>query len=156
MKSEVARRDDPAPVMSLIERMATDPAVDVEKLERLMGLYERQLEHRAREAYAAAFVEMKPHLPRIKRSKHNPATGSFYAPLEDIIEIVDPILHRHGFALACKVAAQTEANVTVEAELWHREGHVERTQVVMPLDELGQALCGMRDPQHRDRSRHRR
>src|SRR5215472_3825358 len=98
---------DPAPVLALIERMATDPAADVDKLERLMAMHERLLERRAREDFAAALVALKPELPKIKRSRFNQQTQSYYAPLEDIIEVVDPILHKHGFAIATKVVEQT-------------------------------------------------
>src|SRR5215831_17096923 len=121
---------DHQPVMALIERMATDPAADVEKLERLMAMHERLLARRAREDFAAALVALKPKLPKIKRTKYNAQTQSFYAPLEDIIETVDPILHEHGFALATKVIEQTETRITVRAELWHVGGHTEHTDVV--------------------------
>jgi len=128
---------DQQPVMALIERMATDPAVDVEKLERLMAMHERLLERRARDEYAVAFVGLKPLLPRIARTKHNTQTGSMYAPLEDINKIVDPILHEAGFATSTKVISQSPTEVTVRAELWHIGGHVEHTDVSVPIDDKG-------------------
>ena len=138
----------PAPVLALIERMATDPNADVEKLERLMAMYERQVERRAREDFAAAFVALKPELPQVKRGRFNSQTQSYYAALEDIIEVVDPILHKHGFGIATKVIEQTETRVVVRAELWHQGGHVEHTDVNMPLDGVGLGGKANKTPLH--------
>lgn len=135
--SEIVARDSQPPMMALIERLAMDPNVGVDKVERLVALHERMLAFNAKQAFAAAFVAMKPNLPRIARTKHNAQTGSFYAPLEDISAVVDPIIHSYGFATTEKVVAQTDRDVTVRCELWHAEGHVEFTDVTIPIDATG-------------------
>lgn len=45
---------DPSAVLALIERVALDPRADVEKLERLMAMYERLKEKEVELAYNAA------------------------------------------------------------------------------------------------------
>lgn len=118
-------------------RIATNQGADIEKLEKLMQLQERWEANEARRAFSADFVSMKPHLPRVIRTKNNTETKSKYAPIEDINAAIDPILQQYGFSTATKVVGQDEKSVTVKAELWHRGGHVEETQISMPLDLAG-------------------
>lgn len=140
--TEITKRDTPpaddvAAVMGIIAKAAADSSVDVVKLEKLMDLQERILNRNAKAAFSADYVEMKPHLPKVIRSKHNTQTKSMYAPLEDINLSVDPILQRFGFGTSTKIVSQTDNSVTVKAELWHRAGHVEETTITMPLDKTG-------------------
>jgi hypothetical protein len=132
-----AAQDERAAVMNMIERAATDPNFDVTKLEKLMSLQEHILNRNAKQAFAADYVLMKPHLPKVLRRKENTQTKSKYAPLEDINVEIDPVLEKYGFGTATKIIAQTDTSVTVKAELWHRGGHVEETTITMPLDKTG-------------------
>jgi len=122
---------------AMMERLATNKDVDVEKLERMMAMNERILDRNAAQAFAADFVRMKSHLPKVLRTKDNTQTQSKYAPLEDINTQIDPVLEEYGFGTSTKVVSQSETSVTVEATVWHREGHKESTQITMPLDNVG-------------------
>lgn len=124
-------------VMTMIERVASDPNFDVVKLEKLMDLQERILNRRAKESFAADYVQMKPNLPKVIRTKSNMQTKSMYAPLEEINTAIDPVLQKHGFGTATKIIAQTDTSVTIRAELWHKDGHVEENTVILPLDKTG-------------------
>lgn len=122
--------------LAMMERLAMSN-IDVAKLEKMMDLHERMLDRQKAEAFAADYVRMKPHLPKVLRLKSNTQTQSKYAPLEDINEAVDKVLSDYGFGTSTKVTAQTEKSVTVEAILWHKEGHKESFPVTMPLDNVG-------------------
>lgn len=131
------RLPPPTGVLALIERVALDPTADVEKLERLFAMHERLLANHAREAFAADFVRMKPHLPRVIKTHKNDQTNSLYAKLEDINQQLDPLLEKFGFGTATKVVAQSDALITIRCELWHQQGHVESTELSMPPDDSG-------------------
>lgn len=60
-----APASDAVALMQVISRAASDPAVDVDKLERLLGMYERIKAQGARAAYTAALATMQPLLPVI-------------------------------------------------------------------------------------------
>lgn len=122
---------------AMMERLAVNKDVDVEKLERMMAMNERILDRNAEQAFAADYVRMKPKLPKVVRTKINTQTDSKYAPLEDINTQIDPVLEEYGFGTSTKIVAQTESTVTVQATLWHRDGHKESTNIVMPLDNVG-------------------
>lgn len=124
-------------LLNTIAEASVNPNMDSAKLLALVELQERVLNREAREAFAEAFVKMRPQLPTVIRTKHNSQTKSNYAPLEEINETIDPVLNRHGFGTSTKVISQDPSGVTVRAELWHEKGHVEHNQITIPIDDCG-------------------
>lgn len=130
--------NETAAIFSMIERAARDPAVDVDKLERLMAMAERMQASRAKGAYAAALAAMQPEIPAIvERGKIKVGNDvrSTYALWEDINEAIKPILARHGFALSFRT--QTGDKIVVTGVLSHRDGHSEETTMTLPVDASG-------------------
>ncbi len=138
-----------AALISMIERAARDPAVDIAKMERLFDMHERMQKSAAERAYWAAFSEMQPKLPTIERNgtiKTNEKvdgqkTGrqvaqSKYALWEDIDESARPIYTAHGFSLTFRME-QTPERLTTTAVLAHRDGHSERTSFSCGCDSSG-------------------
>lgn len=128
-------------IVSMIERAALDPRVDMDKMERLLAMQERIFDRNARMAYAAALATMQPKMPvitargGIKNSAG--AVQSRYALWEDINDAIKPILAEHGFALSFRTGTTTEGKITVTGILSHREGHQEETTISLPHDSSG-------------------
>ena len=125
--------------LNMIERLATDPRVDVDKLERLMLLQERILARNAKSAYNAALAEMQQKLPTITERgeiRIHDKVQSKFARFEDIVEAITPILGAHGFALSFRIGRDTDRQ-TVTGILSHREGHQEETTISLPVDASG-------------------
>jgi hypothetical protein len=128
-----------AALLQVIERMAVNPAVDVEKLERLMAMHERIVARNAKSAYNAALAEMQPNLPAITEKgeiKIRDVVQSRYARWEDIVRTITPILGAHGFGLSFRVGRDGDRQ-TVTGILSHRDGHSEETTLALPLDMSG-------------------
>lgn len=139
-----------AAVLSMIERAARDPAVDIDKLERLMKMQKEMGETRAKVAFDAAMAEMQPKLPVIDRKgrievREKTSSGKRdgdiqqstpYALWEDINEAIRPILAEHGFSLTFR-HGRSEGLVTVTGILAHREGHREEDTFVLQHDSTG-------------------
>ena len=89
---------EPSPMLSMIERAARDPAVDIDKMERLMLMKERADAANARQAFDDAMADMQPKLPSIGE-RGNAAGRYTFALWEDINAVIKPILQQHGFAL---------------------------------------------------------
>lgn len=127
-------------IMAVIARAASDPNTDVEKLEKLLGMYERITAKSAKAAYMAALAEMQPELPVVKErggiSIGKGSTPQPYALWEDINEAIRPVLHKHGFALSFRTGRNGD-RVTVTGVLSHREGHCEETTMELPSDNSG-------------------
>jgi hypothetical protein len=94
-----------ADMLSMIERLASNPDVDVTKLEKIIDLKERVMAHDAKSAFEAAFSKMQPEIPVIDERGRIEVSGkvrSTYAPLEDIHDVIKPILAKHGFSIRHK------------------------------------------------------
>lgn len=140
-------KTDAAKILEVITKAAKDPTVDVDKLDRLMGMYERIKATTAKEAFAAALAELQPLLPVITergrievtdkndRSKVIQSTG--YARWEDINQAIRQPLADHGFALSFRTGLADDGKITVTGILSHREGHAEETTITLPHDSTG-------------------
>ena len=150
--AEIKNRDviDTAPVeadpwLAMIERAARDPAIQVEKMERLFDLSERAQSTRSRAAFAADLALMQPKLPSIDRKGAIvvPADGKRaerntpYARLEDIMEAIKAPLAEHGFAVTFRVASAPDGKILVTGILMHRDGHSVETSFPLPHDSSG-------------------
>jgi hypothetical protein len=114
--------------LTIIERAARDPGVSVEKLEKLIALQERVLDREAKAAFNTAFVELQAVLPVVvERARTDKGT---YAPLEDIVEKVRPLLHEHGFSISHETLWPETGVVKVVGHLMHAQG-AERTSEFM-------------------------
>lgn len=134
-------------LMAVIANAASNPNVDVDKMERLLAMQERVQEREAKMAFTAAKLEMRPELPTITmrgriiiRDKNDPdkiLQDTPFAKFEDIQEAVEPILIRFGFDLAFKNGLSPEGKVRVTTILSHIEGHTEETYFDLPHDSSG-------------------
>lgn len=141
-RTDVVVQADAASLMAVISRAASDPNTDVEKLERLMGLYERITDRTAKANYSAALAEMQPQLPVISErgiisTDKGKTVQSRYARWEDINDAIKPILAQHGFALSFRVGSAADGKITVTGILSHRAGHQEETTMTLPHDSSG-------------------
>lgn len=134
-RHEVVVQTDAASLMAVISRAASDPNTDVDKLERLMGLYERITDRSAKAEYSASLAEMQPKLPVV--AERGSTDKGKYALWEDINDAIRPILAAHGFALSFRVGTATDGKMTVTGILSHKAGHQEETTMTLPLDTSG-------------------
>jgi len=130
-----------AAVVQMIERAAADPAVDVDKMMRLLDMQERVMERRAEQAFNIALAEMQPKLPIItERGKilsKGGAVQSTYAYWEDVNEAIKPVLAEHGFSLSFRTGRDEQQRPTVTGILRHVGGHKDETTLALPVDDSG-------------------
>lgn len=126
-------------ILAVIERATRDPSVDVDKMERLLGMYERVSARDAKAAYIAALANVQLDLPTITERgeiKIGSGPGQKYAKWEDINDAIKPILKQHGFALSFRTGAE-DAKIKVTGVLSHIGGHSEETSIYLPSDTSG-------------------
>lgn len=138
--TEIARIDKApeqpqgATLLAVIARAASDPACDIDKMERLMQMHERAEAKRAEAEFATDLAAMQTDLPSI--SERGDAAGRYrYALWEDINAAIKPILSRFGFALSFRT--DHSDGIAVTGVLSHRSGHSERTTIKLPADKSG-------------------
>ncbi len=127
--------------MTMVERLASDPNVDVSKLERLIAMNERAQERLAKESFNTAFVAMATEIPEItERGQIKNKEGqvqSQYARFEDIQKVVKPILQRHGFSLSFRSEFPDKKTVKVIGVLSHHAGHARESEFMSEADTSG-------------------
>ncbi len=146
-KQEIAERGEapmptsaPSNIITVIERLANNPNVDPDKMEKMIALQERILDREAEQAYSASMTaaqgEMAEH--PIVKGAWNDQTKSHYAKLGTINQAITPIYSKHGFSLSFGTEApQQEGCVRVICEVRHRLGYTTHRGMDVPLDSAG-------------------
>ena len=122
--ADLARREEPD-VLVMIERLA-EKGITPEALEKLCNLREQEQNRAAKREFATAFVDLQTDIPIIQAERAVPNNdGSVrykYAPYEDIMRQVSPLLRRHGFTVSFSTKVDG-ARVVAYCTLLHRSGH---------------------------------
>lgn len=123
---------------TLIERMARDPAVNIDKLERLIAMQERMEAKRAQADFDNAMTGAQEEMRAIRTDKENTQTHSRYATYAMLDQAVRPIYSRHGFALSFNTGdAPRPEELRVLCTVSHRGGHRQEYKIDMPADGKG-------------------
>ncbi len=127
-----------ATILEVISRAAADPATDVEKLERLLGMYERITARSAEQSYHDAMSVAQAEMRPIAADASNPQTKSKYASFVALDRELRPIYTKHGFSLSYDTDDGAPSDhVRVVCKVSHRDGHTERPRIDMPADGKG-------------------
>src|SRR5215472_16134683 len=143
--------DNASMVLELIDRLALDPHADVEKLDRMMAMYERLKAKEAELVYNAAkgrilkklagikIVKNRPVLPEIEEGKQRGAVEAFkYAPLEEIDKHLRPLLAEEQMDLSYSDEPWDGGGILIRGRLKHLPGgHYEDSFMPAPLDTTG-------------------
>lgn len=124
-----ARAEAPVPTVPqmLFAVLQKDVTADnVAAVEALAKLYERMEDRDAEKAFARAFVSLQAEMPKVKATKAIPSNDgsvrSRFAPYEEIMEQVGPLLSKHGFTVS--FTTDFDGNRIVKTcELQHDGGH---------------------------------
>jgi len=144
MSTALAERQEPqvpasqpsesAAILSLIERMAVNPDIDPERVERFIELRRQMARDDARAQFDAAIAEAKAKIPPVVRNRkgHNDKS---YADFAAYARVVDPVLAQHG--LSYRFRTQQSDKISVTCILSHKAGHSEETMLAGPADASG-------------------
>lgn len=125
-------------MIQMIQRAAADPAVDVDKMERLMQMHERFVDRQASAAFNAAMVQAQKRIRPVVRMSFNTQTNSGYAKLEDIDKQISPVYTEEGFSLSFGTADSPLAgHLRVVCDVMHEQGHTKQYHMDLPLDSAG-------------------
>jgi hypothetical protein len=131
-----------AALISMIERAAVNPAVDVEKFARLLELREKAEASFARKAFNTAVALAKGEIGPIVKDKavdfttQKGRTNYKYEGFDTIARAVDPILNANGLSYRFR-ASQDGNKVAVTCILAHRDGYCEETTLSVAEDHSG-------------------
>lgn len=120
-------------------RYALDSGADLDRLERLMDMQDRDNANKARMAFVSAMAEFKKHAPTIYKDKDVSFTGTSYshATLGGICEVVIESLAQHGISHRWDMAQPSSGLIVIKCILTHIMGHSETTTMEAPPDNSG-------------------
>lgn len=123
--------DQPGSLLAAIMDAARDPAVDVEKLERLLQMQERLEAKAAERAYCEALASVQANIPRVKKNgtielrKDGKVHGKVpFATWEDMDAVLRPHLIEYGLTLSFS-SRQSQNGFVIVGIVWHLRGHRE-------------------------------
>jgi hypothetical protein len=130
------------PIMALISRAATDPAMDVAKLHALLDAKERFEREEARKAFEDAMVQFKDKRVSVGKNKRvhfqssKGTTDYWHATLSNVCELVGAALAEVGISHRWETE-QKDRIITVTCILTQRLGHSTRTTLSGIPDDTG-------------------
>jgi hypothetical protein len=134
----VEQDDSENALINVIARAASDPNVDVDKMERLLGMQERVMASNAERAFNVAMAAAQKEMPQIKRGGKNAQTNSTYAELDAMSEAMSPVIAKHGFALSFGTDVSPLPNhYGVTCTVMHIGGHSKLYRADVPADLTG-------------------
>lgn len=139
-KGDIVPEVQPDNLLEVIARAVSNPALDVEKLSKLLDVHERIVDAKRRQAFAEAIARLQAKLPQIQKDGRIVVQGterSRYAKLETIDAAIKPLLETEGFSFSFNEEAVDGNNRRYSARLLHREGHSEVKFITLPLDVSG-------------------
>lgn len=132
------RGNETSQMLAIIERAATDPAVDMDKLERLIRMRKEIVEDQAEKAFIGAMNAAQAEMKTIAADAENKQTSSKYATYAKLDRVLRPIYTKHGFSLSFDEADSTKPDhVRIICLVSHEDGHTRTYRKDMPTDGKG-------------------
>lgn len=133
-----ATQADSVTMLTMISRAASDPTVDIEKLERLMAMKERMDAKEAEVSFNDSMSDAQAKMRPISADLTNPQTRSKYASYAKLDGKLRPIYTDAGFSLSFDTDdSPKEDHVRVLCYVSHKAGHTRTYKADMPVDGKG-------------------
>lgn len=138
------RRREESTLIGALVTAASNPATDVDKMERLWMIHKEAIAARAEQEFALAKNALALEIPAIPKShkiefkdKNGTIQSTPYANREDIERIIGPIYRRHGFSTEYSTE-YVDNKIQTILIVRHNSGHKEiYKSAPMPLDTTG-------------------
>ena len=127
--------------LSVIQNMVTSGNFDVSVARELLEMQKDFMKQQAIINFNNDFALMSKEIPVIAKSKK--AHNTWYAPLEDIVKVTQPILSKYGFSVSFSTNQNGLDSVTVKCSLMHRDGHSTETELTLPTKAVNNSMNAM-------------
>ena len=98
--SQLPAQSETGAVISMFERMARDPSVPMDRIERVMDMMRQMRVDQAQEDYNEAMAATQRDLTPVARDSFNPQTRSKYASYHAIDKAIRPVYTKHGLGVS--------------------------------------------------------
>ncbi|EJF85901.1 MULTISPECIES: ERF family protein [Bartonella] len=123
--------------MDLILTRALENDIDMDRLERLIALREKEIERQNYQYFVSDLSAMQMEYQNIQKNAKNAHTNSQYATLDQHIDAVKETLSKYHFALFSRIKEQGHDTMIIEMTLTHPSGNKISTEGKFPYDVKG-------------------
>lgn len=126
-------------LLQAITQAASNPATDIEKMERLFKMHQVMVSQEAEAAFNAAMSRAQSNIVPVANNADNKQTNSRYAKLAQINKEITPIYTAEGLSISfdtADVPGRTDLQRTI-AIVSHSQGHSRQYHMDLPLDDAG-------------------
>jgi hypothetical protein len=109
-------------IIELVQRKDIDP----ERLEKFLDMQERMEDRQANKALTAALSAFQRDCPIINKTKK--AHNSTYAPLDEIVHVIKPILAKHGLSFNFNTKKSGDTTSIITTTIRHVEGGIYQSE----------------------------
>ena len=125
---------------TMLQMAMTNSDVDLQKMEKIMQMYQEVEAKKAERLYNAAMADLQGAIPSIKRDGIIPnkdgTPRSYYSKYETIMDAIQPQLTEHGIAISFRTSFENNQAI-VKCVITHKDGHNENTTMTLPFDSSG-------------------
>jgi hypothetical protein len=124
-------------LLQVIQQAATNPAVDIDKMERLMAMHERYTAREAEAAWNEAMAACQKEVRQVAPDAYNGQTKSRYATYPALDAVLRPVYTKHGFAISFDSDASPVEECIRVLAIVMRGGFSRIYKIDMPRDGKG-------------------
>ncbi len=134
---ELQSMSDAAALMQAITAAASNPAVDIDKMIRLLEMHAKLNAEVVERAFNAALSAAQSEMRIVVTDKRNSQTMSKYASYEALDRAVRPTYTSHGFSLTFNTGDAPDDKIVIKCRVAHDDGHSRDYSITMPADGKG-------------------
>jgi hypothetical protein len=133
----------PDALLAAITAAASNPNIDVGKVERLFAIHQTVVQQEAEKAFNDAMARAQSEIQPVAARSYNSQTSSHYAKLEAIDKAITPAITKNGFSITYDTETRNDADpvpkdwVRIIAWVLHAAGHKKRYHIDLPPDGAG-------------------
>jgi hypothetical protein len=141
--AERPARPEADPLMTLIAKAASNPKVDVDKLDQMLKMLERREDKAKEMAYVAALSAAQAEFEQLVKSKHvkfktdRGVVDYWHAPYNALIDAIRPAFAKHGLTFWHETSQPAPAKTAVTCVMQHAAGHQVRVSLMADDDRSG-------------------
>lgn len=141
-EQSIVLTEGPGALLQGIMALARDPSVRVDVIQSLVQMQERMEDRQAERDFAAAMKAAQAQIPRVekrgtvdlKRKDGSDGGAYAFARLEDIDDVLRPVMDKHGFSVTFDRVSREGGGLVVTAYLSHTGGHTKTSSFPLPID----------------------
>jgi hypothetical protein len=137
-QQHLGQQSESAAMISMIERMAKDPTVDVEKMARILEMRYQLQQQQALTEFNNALAEAQAEMDPVRKDCQNPQTRSQYASFYALDEAVRPVYTSKGLTVSFDTDPANSKPGEIMVLAYVSLGAFTRTyRIPMPADGIG-------------------